>query len=177
MKCETLLSGVQCIKVQGVIITSHLKFSEQCIDTANKANRMPGFIKKNFLWQNKDVLLPCNSLCRPHLEYTAQFWSPHQVNDITKLGVQHLVEMIPYLHSKPCDVRISNFNFTSFEKPHLKGKLIICFEILNPLMHRKFQQGSVLPTMHFSGPTSLSLPPRYFAFPDLFYPHRYIIPQ
>ncbi len=40
------LKSVQCAKNLGVKIASNLKFSQQCIDAANKANRMLGFIKK-----------------------------------------------------------------------------------------------------------------------------------
>ncbi len=40
------LKSVQCVKDLVVKIASNLKFSQQCIDAANKANRMLGFIKK-----------------------------------------------------------------------------------------------------------------------------------
>ncbi len=42
------LKSVQYVKDLGVKIASNLKFSQQCIDAANKANRMLGFIKKTF---------------------------------------------------------------------------------------------------------------------------------
>ncbi len=45
-----ILKRVQCIKdLLGVKIASNLKFPQQCIDAANKANRMLGFIKRKFL--------------------------------------------------------------------------------------------------------------------------------
>ncbi len=40
------LKSVQCVKDLGVKIASNLKFSQQCVDAANIANRMLGFIKK-----------------------------------------------------------------------------------------------------------------------------------
>ncbi len=42
------LKSVQCVKDLGVKIASNLRFSQQCIDAANKVNRMLGFIKRNF---------------------------------------------------------------------------------------------------------------------------------
>ncbi len=45
------LKSVQCAKVLGVKIVSNLKFSQQCVDAANKANRMLGFIKKKLFIQ------------------------------------------------------------------------------------------------------------------------------
>ncbi len=41
------LKSVQCAKNLGAKITSNLKLSQQCVDAANKANRMLGFIKRN----------------------------------------------------------------------------------------------------------------------------------
>ncbi len=52
------LDGVQCVKNLGVSIASNLKFSQQCKDAAGKANRMLGFINRNFSFKNKDIILP-----------------------------------------------------------------------------------------------------------------------
>ncbi len=52
------LKSVQSAKDLGVKFASNLKISQQCIDAANKANRILGFIKRNFLFKNKDVILP-----------------------------------------------------------------------------------------------------------------------
>ncbi len=70
------LDSVQCvIKDLGVSIASKIKFSQQCKDAASKANRMLGFINRNFSFKNKDIILPLYiSLVRPHLEYTVEFW-------------------------------------------------------------------------------------------------------
>ncbi len=45
------LKSVQCAKDLGVKIASNLKLSQQCVDSANKANRMLGFNKRNFFIQ------------------------------------------------------------------------------------------------------------------------------
>ncbi len=75
------LESVQCVKDVGVTIVSSLKFF-----AAGKANRMLGFINRNFSFKNKDVILPLYiSLVRPHLEYVVQFWSPRHAKDIAKL--------------------------------------------------------------------------------------------
>ncbi len=105
--CGAKLKRVQCAKDMGVKIASNLKFLQQCVDAANIANRMLGFIKRNFSFKNKDVILPLyTSLVRPHLEYAVQFWSSHEE-------------------------RLSTLNMFSQEKRRLWGKLIECFKILN----------------------------------------------
>ncbi len=82
MSGEKLESVVHCVKDLGVTITSNLEFSQQCKEATDKANRMLGFIKRNFSFMNKDIiLLLYNSLVRPLLEYAVQFWSPHLAKD------------------------------------------------------------------------------------------------
>ncbi len=64
---------------------------------------MLGFIKRNYFFKNKDIILPLyNSLVRPHLQYAVQFWSPHVAKDIAKLeAVQRRAKkVIPSLRNK-----------------------------------------------------------------------------
>ncbi len=82
-----ILKTIQCVKDLGVKIALNLKFSQQCINTANIVNRMLGFIKRNFLLKTEVILPLYNSLVRPHLEYAVQFWSPHHEKDNAKLEV------------------------------------------------------------------------------------------
>ncbi len=93
------LESVHCVKDPGVMITMNLKFSQECKEAAGKANRMLGFIKRNFSFKNKDTILPLyNSLVRPNLEYAVLFWSPH----IAKLETiqRRATKMIPSLRNK-----------------------------------------------------------------------------
>ncbi len=82
---DTKIESIQCIKDLGVTVVSSHKFSQQCKDAAYRANRMLGFINRNF-FKNKDLIIPLYiSLVRPHLEYAIQFWLSHHAKDITKL--------------------------------------------------------------------------------------------
>ncbi len=59
------LESVQCVKYLGVVIASSLTFCQQCKDAAGKANRMLGFINRNFSFKNKDTIAPlCISLVK-----------------------------------------------------------------------------------------------------------------
>ncbi len=70
----TKLEGIQCVKDLGVSTAYSLKFSQQCKDAVGKANRMMGFVNRNFSFKNYDVILPLYvSLVRPHIEYAVQF--------------------------------------------------------------------------------------------------------
>ncbi len=52
------LESVHCVEDLGVTITSSLKFSQRCKEAAGKANKMMGFIKRNFSFKNNDRILP-----------------------------------------------------------------------------------------------------------------------
>ncbi len=52
------LGSVHCVKDLGVTVTSNLKFSQDCKEAACKANKMLGFINRNFSFKNKDIILP-----------------------------------------------------------------------------------------------------------------------
>ncbi len=77
------LESVQCVKDLGVTIASSLKFCQQCKDAAGKANRMLGFINRNFSFKNKDIILPQLSQTPPGRRRAV--WSPRHAKDTAKL--------------------------------------------------------------------------------------------
>ena len=141
------------VKDLGVTISANLKFSQQCNEAAKKANRMLGFIKRNFTYKSKDIILPLyNSLVRPHLEYAVQFWAPHLSKDIHKLeSVQRrATKLIPSIRNKPYEERLKDLNLFSLSKRRLRGKLIECFKIIkgynNVNIENYFKFAPTLPT-------------------------------
>ncbi len=111
--------SVHCVKDLGVTITWNLKFSQRRKEAAGKGNRMLGFIKRNFSFKNKYMILPIyNSLVRPHLEYAIQFWSPRLAKDIAKLeAVQcRATKMIPSLCNKSYEERLARLTTYSLSR-------------------------------------------------------------
>ncbi len=71
---EVKLENVQYVKDFDVTTASNMKFSLHSKVAACKANRILGFILRNFSFKNKDIiLLMYISLVRPDLEYAVQF--------------------------------------------------------------------------------------------------------
>ena len=69
----------------GIFIMKDLKWQKQTEKSCKVANRVLGFIARNFRYKDKEMILPLyKSLVRPHLEYAVQFWSPHLRRDIDK---------------------------------------------------------------------------------------------
>ena len=118
----------------GVIISKDLQFSKQCTEVEKKAQKLLGYIKRQFNTRKKDTILTLyNALVRPHLEYAVQFWSPTQRKDIEKLeSVQaRATKLIPSIRHLGYQKRLEHLNLYSLEKRRLRGQLIETFKILN----------------------------------------------
>src|SRR5215469_12287375 len=82
----SILQAANEEKDLGVTVDSTLKLSKQCAEAVKKANKMLGYIARNFEYKSKNVILPLyKSLVRPHLEYAVQLWSPLLKKGIAKI--------------------------------------------------------------------------------------------
>ena len=69
----------------GIIISKDLKWQKQTEKSCKTSNSVLGFIARNFMYKNKELIFPLyKSLLRTHLEHAVQFWSPHLRRDIDK---------------------------------------------------------------------------------------------
>ena len=117
----------------GVLISNDLKFSKQCIEVEKKAQKLLGYIKRQFRNKNKEIVLTLyNSLIRPHLEYAVQFWAPSLKKDIGRLeAVQaRATKLIPSIRQLGYQRRLKSLNLYSLETRRLRGQLIETFKIL-----------------------------------------------
>ena len=117
----------------GVIITNDLKSSRQCIEVEKRAQKILGYIKRQFTTKNeKTILTLYNALVRPHLEYAVQFWSPSMRKDIERLEkVQaRATKLIPSVRHLSYERRLEKLNLYSLEKRRIRGQLIETFKML-----------------------------------------------
>ena len=85
------IESCQQEKDLGVIITNDLQSSKQCIEVEKKAQKLLGYIKRQFRSRKKENIVNLyNALIRPHLEYCVQFWSPSLRKDIERLEAEHV---------------------------------------------------------------------------------------
>ena len=129
----TELKTIQEEKDLGVYLRSDLKPSAQCIQSAAKARRIIGMIRRNFRKLNKrDFLLLYKAYIRPHLEYCVQAWSPHLVKDIEVLEKvqQTATKLVPELRKYDYQERLNRLNITTLQQRRIRGDLIEVFKIM-----------------------------------------------
>ncbi len=128
---DTKLESAYWIKDTVISLLSRLKIFQQCKYAIGKANRMLGFMSRNFSFQNKNVILPLYiSLVRPQLKYAMQFCFLIHAKDIGKLSaIQWGVTKIITSLLNNSDERLARPNLFSLEKRQLRGKSIECYEI------------------------------------------------
>ena len=117
----------------GVVVTNDFKFSAQCIEAEKRANKILGYIKRQFRYRTtRTVLTLYRALVRPLLEYAVQFWSPCLRQDIARLErVQaRATKLIPSIRHLGYDRRLERLGLFSLEKRRLRGQLIETFKIL-----------------------------------------------
>lgn len=127
----------------GVLISSDLKFTRQCLAAEKKAQKVLGYIRRHFRYRNKDIVLPLyNALVRPVLEYAVQFWSPTLQCDIKRLErVQaRATRLIPAIRFKGYGRRLRDLNLLTLDKRRLRGQLIETFKALRGFNNIDFRQ-------------------------------------
>jgi len=61
----------------GIVISSDLKCSQQCLYAYSKANRVLGMIRRPIINKKLRIMLSLyKTLIRPHVEYCSTVWSP-----------------------------------------------------------------------------------------------------
>jgi ribonuclease P/MRP protein subunit RPP40 len=118
----------------GVLISSDLKSTKQCIEVEKKCNRLLGYIRRQFQFRNKKIVKTLyNSLILPHLQYCIQFWCPSLNKDIDRLErIQaRATKLIPEIRHMTYEDRLEALNMPTLKDRRIRLDLIQTYKILN----------------------------------------------
>lgn len=130
-------NGLQIVEVEkdlGVMISSDLKCSQQCMYAYTKANRVMGMIKRTITYEDSRIMLSLyKTLVRPHVKYCFSAWNPYYRKDKELLErVKHrYTKMIVNMHDKAYENRLRCLGLRTLEERRNRQDLIEVFR-----MHR-----------------------------------------
>ena len=116
----------------GIIIDSNLNWKEQTNSAISKAYSAFGILKRTFTyWTPYTFKILFNTFVRPHLEYCAPVWNPHNKSQITALeSVQRKAsKIVPSIRSMPYEARLKVLKQTTFAQRRKRGDQIMYYKI------------------------------------------------
>jgi len=137
-------NGLQRVDVEkdlGVMISSDLKCSQQCMYAYTKANRVMGMIRRTIAYKEPRIMLSLyKTLVRPHVEYCSCAWNPHYSKDKDLLEkIQHrFTKMIMNMQDKRYEDRLRCLGLWTLEERRNRQDLIEVFK-----MYRGFSNVSL----------------------------------
>ncbi len=117
-----------------IVISSDLKTTKHCIEVEKKCNCLLGYIKHQFQYRNKKIVLTLyNSLVLPHLQYCIQFWSPSLIKDINRVEkIQaRATKLIPEMRHLSYANRLQALGMSTLKARHIRLDLIQIYKILH----------------------------------------------
>ena len=114
----------------GITITGDLKWQKQTEKSCKTANRVLGFIARNFNKSTELTLPLYKSLVRPHLQYAVQFCSPHQRRALIKWKEykEKLQKMIAEIRNHSYQQLLKDLKLIILVQRRLRGQLIEVFK-------------------------------------------------
>ena len=126
------LKNVAEVKDLGVHFDSNLTFENHINKKVNKANALVGMIRRTFVYMDKQMFKHLFvSIVRPHLEYAAPVWNPHQKALINLLeNVQRrATKLIPGMKELSYKERLILLKLPTLQYRRYRGDMIELYKL------------------------------------------------
>ena len=142
---KTKRDSVQQERDLGLIVSSNVKLSHQCIKAASTARNCNGEEKLQTSRSDKTYI-------HPHLEYCIPAWSPYLIKHIEVLErVQKTAtDLVPQLQKFCYSERLKVLGITTLKDPRERGDMIEVFKILTGREHIDSSQFFEPAKQHYS---------------------------
>ena len=143
-----ILKRSNCEKDIGVHVDVDLEFKKHTSAAINKANRIMGITRRTFdTLDNVTFPLIFKSMVRPHLEYGAPVWTPHEKGLKKQVeGVQRrATKRLPGMGDLKYPARLRKLKMPTLAYRRVRGDMIQVFKLLMPLEEGAYDKS--LPNM------------------------------
>jgi hypothetical protein len=130
---DKIIKTEKVVKDLGVYISDDLKSTRHCIETEKICNRLIGYIKRQFTFKNKEIVITLyNALIRSRIEYCVQFWSPNLSKDIKRLErIQaRATKLIPEVRHLSYEERLRKLGMITLEARIVQLDMVQVFKII-----------------------------------------------
>ncbi len=127
------LETIDTQKDLGIVISSDLKTTKHCIEVEKKCNRLQGYIKRQFQYRNKKIVVTLyNSPLLPYLQYCIQFWSPSLIKDINRLEIQvRATKLITEIRHLSYENKLQTLGISTLKARRIRLDIIQMYKILH----------------------------------------------
>ena len=126
----------------GVIVSSDLKVSDQCVKAYAKTSRALGLISRNIRYKQTDVMLKLfKCLVRPHVEYCTVAWSPHYKKDkhLIEKVQRRFIKMLPEFKGVHYEEVLQKLKLNTLEERRNRADLVFLYKMYKGLTQPPFE--------------------------------------
>lgn len=139
-----VLKNVSTVKDLGITFDSDLTFETHIRMKVNKANSLFGMVRRSFTYLDCEMFKRLfTSVVRPHLEYGACVWNPHQKGLIKLIeDVQRrATKTVPGLSTLTYQERLKRIGIPTLMYRRYRGDMIEIYKLIKPIYDEEVAQG------------------------------------
>jgi len=136
---DTELQSTDHVKYLGVTLSHDMSWSRHISDVSSRANRALGFVRRNVKLRSPKIKEQIyKAIVRPHTEYAATVWAPHEAKHIQQLEmVQRRAArwtLNRHHNTSSVDRMLADLSWRSLAQRRTDSRLLMMFKITHSLV-------------------------------------------